>query len=44
MKFLIRSVQARDLKDLSDLASQFSLLNLPADRKVLTEKIERSVA
>lgn len=44
MNFLLRSVQPRDLKDLHDLAGQFSLLNLPADRKILSEKIERSVA
>jgi arginine N-succinyltransferase len=43
MNFVIRSVQLRDLKGLHDLASQFSLLNLPADKKILSEKIERSV-
>ncbi len=42
-KFVLRSARLDDLKDLKDLASQFSLLNLPADKKVLTEKIERSV-
>lgn len=44
MKFVIRNVTLQDLKGLHDLANQFSLLNLPADRKILTEKIERSVA
>ena len=44
MKFLLRSAQARDLKDLHDLAGQFSLLNLPADKKILGDKIERSLA
>ena len=44
MTFRLRNVRADDLKDLHTLASQFSLLNLPADRKVLGEKIERSVA
>jgi arginine N-succinyltransferase len=44
MKFLLRSVQPHDLRSLHDLAGQFSLLNLPADKKVLGEKIERSVA
>lgn len=44
MTFRIRNVRPDDLKDLHSLASQFSLLNLPADRKVLSEKIERSVA
>ncbi len=42
-KFLLRSARMDDLKDLRDLASQFSLLNLPADKKILSEKIERSV-
>jgi arginine N-succinyltransferase len=44
MNFLIRSVRLNDLKGLHDLAGQFSLLNLPADKKILSEKIERSVA
>lgn len=42
-KFLLRGARVDDLKDLRDLASQFSLLNLPADKKVLAEKIERSI-
>ena len=44
MNFILRNVKTTDLKDLHSLASQFHLLNLPADRKVLSEKIERSVA
>ena len=44
MSFALRSVRLSDLKGLHDLAGQFSLLNLPADKKVLGEKIERSVA
>ena len=44
MNFILRSVRTTDLKSLQGLASQFNLLNLPADRKSLTEKIERSVA
>lgn len=43
MSFIIRNVHLSDLKQLHDLASQFSLLNLPADKKILSEKIERSV-
>jgi arginine N-succinyltransferase len=43
-KFVLRSARLDDLKDLTDLAGQFALLNLPADRKILTEKIERSMA
>ncbi len=42
-KFILRSARMDDLKDLRDLASQFSLLNLPADKKILGEKIERSM-
>lgn len=44
MNFLLRNVNIQDLKQLSDLAAQFSLLNLPSDKKILTEKIERSQA
>jgi arginine N-succinyltransferase len=44
MNFVLRNVHTKDLKDLHSLASQFHLLNLPADRKVLSEKIERSMA
>lgn len=44
MSFLLRNVVLQDLKQLSDLAGQFSLLNLPSDKKVLTDKIERSQA
>lgn len=43
MSFIIRPVATEDLSQLVDLAKQFNLLNLPGDRKVLTEKIERSV-
>ena len=32
------------MKGLVDLASQFSLLNLPADKKILGDKVERSIA
>ncbi len=44
MNFLLRSINIQDLKQLSDLAGQFSLLNLPSDKKILQEKIERSIA
>ena len=43
MKFLLRNVKSDDLKGLYDLAGQFTLLNLPADKKVLSDKIERSL-
>lgn len=42
MSFIIRAVQHDDLTQLVDLAKQFSLLNLPGDRKVLSQKIDRS--
>jgi arginine N-succinyltransferase len=44
MSFILRSVRTQDLKELNDLAGQFSLLNLPADKKILSDKIERSMA
>ncbi len=44
MSFLIRSACSDDLLQLTDLAKQFNLLNLPGDRKVLAEKIARSEA
>lgn len=42
MSFIIRSSRKEDLTELTDLAKQFSLLNLPGDKKVIAEKIERS--
>lgn len=44
MSFILRSAQPEDLNSLVDLAKQFNLLNLPGDRKTLSDKIERSVA
>lgn len=43
MNFLIRGIQEDDLGALFDLAKQANLLNLPAEKKVLLEKIERSI-
>lgn len=42
MSFCIRNIQESDLEDLFGLASQFTLLNLPADKKILARKIEIS--
>lgn len=42
MSFIIRPVRHDDLSQLVDLAKQFNLLNLPGDKKVIGEKIERS--
>lgn len=44
MTFRVREVKREDLTQLVDLAKQFNLLNLPGDKKVLSDKIERSVA
>lgn len=43
MSFIVRPVNFDDLNQLLDLAKQFNLLNLPGEKKVLSEKIERSV-
>lgn len=43
MSFVVREVRFEDLAQLMDLARQFSLLNLPADKKVLSDKINRSI-
>ncbi|MEN0060177.1 MAG: arginine N-succinyltransferase [Bdellovibrio sp.] len=42
MSFIIRAVRHDDLTQLVDLAKQFNLLNLPGDKKVIGEKIDRS--
>ncbi len=42
MSFIIRNVRHDDLSQLVDLAKQFNLLNLPGDKRILSEKIERS--
>ncbi len=42
MSFIVRPVRHEDLSQLTDLARQFNLLNLPGEKKVLSEKIDRS--
>ncbi len=42
MSFVIRQVHSDDLSQLVDLAKQFTLLNLPGEKKVLSEKINKS--
>jgi arginine N-succinyltransferase len=42
MTFLLREVKRRDLQSVYELADTFSLLNLPADERIIGEKIERS--
>lgn len=44
MKFIIRGAKREDLGKLYDLARQFTLLNLPAEKRVIAEKIEKSIA
>ena len=44
MSFIVRSVRTDDILQLTDLAKQFNLLNLPGDKKVITEKVKRSEA
>jgi arginine N-succinyltransferase len=44
MSFIMRPIHTDDLEQLQDLAQQFHLLNLPGNKKVLEEKIEKSMA
>lgn len=43
MNFIVRSVRHDDLNQLVDLAKQFTLLNLPGEKSVISNKIERSI-
>lgn len=43
MSFIVRPVAHEDLNQMVDLAKQFVLLNLPGERKILSEKIDRSL-
>lgn len=43
MSFRLRGIETSDLNGLYNLSQQFVLLNLPADKKVLAEKIEKSI-
>lgn len=44
MSFIVRAVQREDAQELYELARQFTLLNLPAHKRVIETKIERSLA
>jgi arginine N-succinyltransferase len=44
VSFLVRSVRRDDLQQLLELSRQFTLLNLPSERRVLESKIARSEA
>jgi arginine N-succinyltransferase len=43
VSFIVRAVQREDLQSLYELARQFTLLNLPAEKRVIETKIERSI-
>ena len=43
MSFVVRASRSDDLDSLFDLTKQFGLLNLPADKRVLAHKIEKSL-
>ena len=43
MSFIVRAVQREDLQSLYELARQFTLLNLPAEKRLIETKIERSI-
>lgn len=40
--FILRSAEEKDVRDLQVLSSQFTMINLPNDPKVLARKIEKS--
>jgi arginine N-succinyltransferase len=44
VSFLVRPVAREDLLELYSLARQFTLLNLPAEKRIIETKIERSIA
>ncbi|MEZ0390953.1 MAG: arginine N-succinyltransferase, partial [Pseudobdellovibrionaceae bacterium] len=43
MSFIVRPVKHEDLNQLCDLAKQFTLLNLPGEKKIISQKIDRSL-
>ncbi len=43
IRFLLRSAEFSDVSALYHLASQAALLNLPPDRRILEEKVDRSI-
>ena len=43
MSFLIRPADKKDLVELFDLAKQFTLLNMPADKKFIASRIDESL-
>jgi arginine N-succinyltransferase len=43
MSFIVRAVRHEDVTQLVDLAKQFTLLNLPGEKRVIASKIDRSL-
>jgi len=43
MSFIVRPVRHDDVNQLTDLAKQFTLLNLPGEKKIIAKKIEKSI-
>lgn len=43
MSFIVRAVRHEDVDQLTDLARQFTLLNLPGEKKVIAAKVEKSL-
>lgn len=44
MSFIVRSAQREDIQQIYELARQFTLLNLPAEKRAIEQKVERSIA
>lgn len=44
MSFVVREARESDINDIVDIAQQFSLLNLPPDKKIIEKKVETSMA
>lgn len=43
MSFVVRAAKTEDVAQLTDLARQFTLLNLPGDKKIISQKIDKSL-
>jgi arginine N-succinyltransferase len=44
VSFIVRAARREDTQQLYELARQFTLLNLPAEKRTIEKKIERSIA
>lgn len=43
MSFIVRAAERKDVQELYELARQFTLLNLPAQKRLIESKVERSI-